>query len=89
MRPLMLLLLVVPVLLGALLLSSAPVVVQELQLPPRTQWSWAHRLRAAGFSADCHQSLRGASARVATDVASDGSVRLSCYLSGARRLPGA
>jgi hypothetical protein len=89
----MLLLFTLPVLLGALVLVSAPLAVEELTLPPRTQWSWVHRLRAAEYSADCHNGLRGglrgASARVVTSVAPDGGVQLSCHLSGARHLPGA
>jgi hypothetical protein len=89
----MLLLFSLPVLLGVLVLTSAPLVVEELTLPPRTQWSWVHRLRAAEFAADCHNGLRGglreASARVVTSVAADGGVRISCQLSGARLLPGA
>jgi hypothetical protein len=93
MRPVMLLLFSLPVLLGVLVLTSAPLVVEELTLPPRTQWSWVHRLRAAEFSADCHNGLRGGlrgvSARVVTSEASDGGVRISCHLSGARHLPGA
>jgi hypothetical protein len=85
----MLLLFSLPVLLGVLVLTSAPLVVEELTLPPRTQWSWVHRLRAAEFSADCHNGLRGVSAHVVTSEASDGGVRISCHLSGARHLPGA
>jgi hypothetical protein len=86
MRPLMLLLLSVPLLIGALALVHAQTSVHELLLPPQAQWTWAHKVRAAGFAGDCHNPLRGASAHVTTDVLSDGRVRMSCHLSGAHHL---
>jgi hypothetical protein len=87
MRPLMLLLLSVPLLIGALALVDAQTSVRELLLPPRPQWTWAHRVRAAGFASDCNHTLRGASAHVMTDVLSDGRVRMSCHRSGVHHLP--
>jgi hypothetical protein len=87
MRPLMLLLLSVPLLLGALALLNAQTATAELVLPPRTQWTWAHRLRAAGFASDCRGTLQGASGRVTTDTLSDGRVRMGCYVSRVHHLP--
>lgn len=89
MRPLMLLLFTVPLLLAVLILVSAQSSVEELLLPPRAAWTPAHRLRAVGFSTDCSNTLRAASARVATDELADGSIRISCHRSGVRHLPGA
>jgi hypothetical protein len=86
MRPLMLLLLSVPLLIGALVLVNAQTSARELLLPPQAQWTWAHKLRAAGFANDCNSTLRGASAHVRTDVLPNGRVRMSCYLSGAYHL---
>jgi hypothetical protein len=83
----MLLLFTVPLLIGVLLLSSAQTCVGELLLPPRGQWTWAHKLRAAGFSSDCTHTLRAASAQVTTDVLPDGRVRITCHPSGAHHLP--
>jgi len=88
-RPLMLLLLSAPLLIGALVLVNEQTSVGELLLPPQAQWTWTHRLRAAGFASDCKNTLRGPSARVATDILSDGRVRMSCHISGVRHLPGA
>lgn len=87
MRPLMLLFLSVPLLVGALTLVSSQMSVDELLLPPQAQWTWVDKLRAAGFSSDCHKTLRGSPTRVATDVLADGRIRLSCDFSGARHLP--
>ena len=89
MRPLMLLLFTVPLLLAALTLVSAQTSVYELLLPPQAEWTRAHKLRAVGFSTDCRNTVHAASARVATDVLVDGSVRISCHFSEARHLPGA
>ena len=50
MRPLMLLLVSVPLLIGALALVAAQTSVRELLLPPPAQWTWAHKVRAAGFA---------------------------------------
>jgi len=87
-RPLMLLLLSAPLLIGALVLVNGQTVVGELLLPPQAQWTWAHKLRAAGFASDCKNTIRGASARVTTDVLSDGRVRMGCHTSGVHHLPG-
>lgn len=87
MRPLMLLLACVPLLIGALVLVNAHTSVGELFLPPRAQWTWAHKLRAAGFASDCNNNLRGAVGHVMTDVLADGRVRMSCHVSGAHHLP--
>jgi len=86
MRPLMLLLLLVPLLIGVLALIDAQTSDPELILPPRAQWTWAHRLRAGGFASDCENTLQGASAHVTTDILSDGRVRMSCYISGVHHL---
>jgi hypothetical protein len=86
MRPLMLLLLSVPLLVGALVLVNAQTSLRELLLPPQAQWTWVHKMRAAGFATDCNNTLRGASAHVTTDVLHDGRVRMSCDLSGAHHL---
>ena len=86
MRPLMLLLLSVPLLIGALTLVSAQTSTPELVLPPRARWTWAHKLRAAGFASDCTNTLKGASARVTTDTLSDGRVRMGCYVSRVHHL---
>ena len=88
MRPLMLLLLTVPLLIGALLLVNGQTATPELFLPPQEQWTWVHRLQAAGFASDCKHPLRGASAQTTTDVLSDGRVRMSCSISGVHHLPG-
>ena len=88
MRPLMLLLLSVPLLIGALVLVDGQTFISELLLPPHTQWTWAHKLRAAGFASDCKNTVWGASAQVTTDVLSDGRVRMSCDISGVHHLPG-
>jgi hypothetical protein len=88
MRPLMLLLLSIPLLFSALTLVRAQTSTAELLLPPRAQWTWAHRLRAAEFASDCDNTVRAASERVLTDVLSNGRVRMSCHVSVARRLPG-
>jgi len=88
MRPLMLLLLSVPLLVGALVLVNGQTSAPELLLPPQAQRTWAHKLHAAGFASDCKNTLRGASAQVTTDVLSDGRVRMSCYISGVHHLPG-
>ena len=85
MRPLMLLLLSLPLLIGTLALVTAPTSARELLLPPRPQWTWAQKLRAAEFASDCN--LGGASALVATDVLPDGRVRIMCHRSGAHHLP--
>jgi len=85
MRPLMLLLLSLPLLIGSLALVTAPTSARELLLPPRPQWTWAQKLRAAGFASDC--SLGGASALAATDVLPDGRVRITCHRPGAHHLP--
>jgi hypothetical protein len=87
MRPLMLLLLAVPLLVGALVLVSAPASVPELFLPPPAQWTWVHRLRAAGFASDCTNTLQEAEGHVRTDRLPDARVRLSCHVSGAHHLP--
>jgi hypothetical protein len=87
MRPLMLLLLAVPLLVGALALVSAPTSTVDLVLPPRAQWTWVHRLRAAGFASDCRSTLKGPSAQVATAVLPDGRVRMSCAVSRMQHLP--
>ena len=86
MRPLMLLLLSVPLLIGALVLVNAQTFAHELLLPPQAQWTWVHKLRAAGFANDCNSTLRGASAHVRTDVLANGRVRMSCYSSGTYHL---
>lgn len=86
MRPQMLLLLSVPLLIGALTLVNAQTTIHELFLPPQAQWTWADRLRAAGYASDCKNALRGGSAQVMTDVLHDGRVRLSCHVSGAHHL---
>ena len=87
MRPLMLLLLTVPLLIGALALVNAQTSARELLLPPQAQWTWAHKLRAAGFASDCTNTLRGAAGHVMTDVLPDARVRMSCHVSGAHHLP--
>jgi hypothetical protein len=84
----MLLLLSVPLLIAALVLVNGQTSVSELLLPPHAQWTWAHKLRAAGFATDCKNTLRGASAQVTTDVLSDGRVRMSCDGPGVHHLPG-
>jgi hypothetical protein len=87
MRPLMLLLLVVPLLIGALVLVSAHTSARELLLPPHAQWTWAHKLRAAGFASDCNNNLQGAPGRVMMEVLPDFRVRMSCHFSGVHYLP--
>jgi hypothetical protein len=87
MRPLMLLLLSVPLLIGALTLVNAQTSTTELILPPRARWTWVHKVRAAGFASDCRSTLRGASGRVTTDTLSDGQVRMGCHASRVHHLP--
>ena len=87
MRPLMLLLLSLPLLIGAVALLAAQTSPSELLLPPQAQWTWAQKLRVAGFASDCHNNLGGASALVTTDVLPDGRVRMSCSLSMVHHLP--
>ena len=87
MRPLMLLLVSVPLLIGALARVAAQTSVRELLLPPPAQWTWAHKVRAAGFASDCEHTLRGASAHVTRDVLADGQVRLVCHNSAVQYLP--
>jgi hypothetical protein len=87
MRPLMLLLLSVPLLIGVLALVAAQTSARELLLPPQAQWTWVHKVRAAGFASDCEHALRGGSANVTRDVLADGQVRLICHNSGVQYLP--
>jgi len=86
MRPLMLLLLSVPLLVGALALVNAQTSVHELLLPPPAHWTWAHKVRAAGFASDCTSSIRGPAAHVTRDVLPDGRVRMTCHVTGAHHL---
>jgi len=87
MRPLMLLLLTVPLLVGALALVSVQTSTHELLLPPQAQWTLAQKLRAAGFASDCNNTLWASSAQVMTDVLRDGRVRMRCHFSGHYLLP--
>jgi hypothetical protein len=67
MRPLMLLLVSGPLLIGALALVAAQTSVRELLLPPPAQWTWAHKVRAAGFASDCEHTLTIAAWTVVDD----------------------